>query len=84
MKVVLDNLIPITKAQLDGLAIEFNSTHHQKYRTSISKNNSTSGLTNLKNMGVSEWVGIFYLLVILAQTKVGWAIINGALRKGHN
>ena len=59
---MLKNLTDTTKAHLDGLAINFNCIYHQKYRTAFLKTNFAPGLTNFKNIRVSEWVGILYLL----------------------
>ena len=38
----------------------------------------------MSKIEASEWVGILYLLVILAQYNDGWVIIDHALLNGGN
>ena len=54
------------------------------HRKKFPNTNFASGFTNLSNIRSAEWVGILYLLVILAQTADGWNIIDEALAKGDN
>ena len=84
VKAVLENLTDTSKAGLDSLALNFHQSHHQIQRKHFPKTNFASGFTNLSNIRSSEWVGILYLLVILAQSADGWNIINDALLKGGN
>ena len=84
VKAVLENLTDTTKANIDALAINFHTNHHQSYRNKFPKTNFPSGFTNLSNIRADEWLGILYLLVIISQTAEGWNIINNALLKGNN
>ena len=84
VKSVLEHLTDGPKAQLDELAIEFKNTHRQQYRNAFPKTSFASGFTNLSNIRASEWVGILYLMCILAQKGVAWDIIDNALKKGNN
>ena len=65
VKTVIDHLTDNTKAKLDGLAIEFKNTHHQKHKQTFPKISFASGFNNLSNIKASEWVGILYLICIL-------------------
>ena len=50
IKAVLDNMTTSTKAQLDTLAIEFNSTRHKKHRGSFPTTNFVSRPIKLTRM----------------------------------
>ena len=84
VKAVLENLTAASKAKLDSLALKYYQSHHQSHRKNFPKTNFASGFTNLSNIRASEWVGILYLLVILAQSAEGWNIIDHALLNGGN
>ena len=71
VKSVLENLTDTSKAKLDSLAFKYYQTHHQIHSKNFPKTNFASGFTNLSNIRASEWVGILYLLVILAQSAEG-------------
>ena len=81
---LLDQFLATAKATLDKMAIHYHLTQKQRCKADYPKMSFTCGFTNLSFVQAHEWVGILFLLVMLAQTQSGWQLFDVALQNNEN
>jgi hypothetical protein len=85
LQLIFDCMTPSQKNQLDVLAQNFHTTHHQSARRNFPKTDFSNGVTTLSLKTASEECGLVFLVICLAQFDEGWTLLNEALlSKGHN
>ena len=83
--IVIKELPPAMKTELDRMAMHFHETHRQTCRKEYPSTNFGSGITNLTKISAKENMGILFLFVILSHHDEGWALLSTVLeKKGRN
>lgn len=78
MQVIFDCLSKGEKKKLDQMAQKFHRTHRQSARKLFPQTDFSNGVTNLSNTTAKEDCGSVFLLICLAQSNEGWALISRA------